>query len=65
MLVAWAETGLVLAAPFRDGPVPGGPRIEAWVDAAYARLPPLQELRLATASPPRPVTRWIPSESTD
>jgi hypothetical protein len=39
LLVAWAETGLVLAEQFRDGNVPASQRIQELVDAAYARLP--------------------------
>src|SRR4029453_5436211 len=38
-LVEWAETGLVLADPFRDGNVPASQRIQELVDAAYASLP--------------------------
>jgi hypothetical protein len=39
LLVAWAETGLVLADEFRDGNVPASRNIRELVDAAYASLP--------------------------
>ena len=39
MLVAWAETGLVLADEFRDGNVPASVGIQELVDRAYASLP--------------------------
>ena len=38
-LVAWAETGLVLADEFRDGNVPAGVGLDRLVDAAYTALP--------------------------
>jgi hypothetical protein len=40
LLVAWAETGLVLADEFRDGNVPASRNIRDLVDEAYAHLPP-------------------------
>lgn len=40
LLVAWAETGLVLRDEFRDGNVPAGKDIERVVDEAVALLPP-------------------------
>ena len=39
MLVAWAETGLVLADEFRDGNVPASVGIKDVVDRAYGSLP--------------------------
>jgi hypothetical protein len=39
LLVAWAETGLVLADEFRDGNVPAAVGIRDLVDAAFACLP--------------------------
>jgi hypothetical protein len=39
LLVAWAETGLVLADEFRDGNVPASVGIRELVDQAYASLP--------------------------
>jgi hypothetical protein len=39
MLVAWAETGLVLAEEFRDGNVPASVGIADVVDRAYGSLP--------------------------
>ena len=39
MLVAWAETGLVLAEEFRDGNVPASVGIKEVVDRAYGSLP--------------------------
>ena len=38
-MVAWAESGLVLADEFRDGNVPAASRIRELVDAAAASLP--------------------------
>jgi hypothetical protein len=39
LLVAWAESGLVLADEFRDGNVPASSRIKELVDEAFAALP--------------------------
>lgn len=39
LLVAWAETGLVLADEFRDGNVPASVGIKDLVDRAYGSLP--------------------------
>lgn len=39
LLVAWAESGLVLADEFRDGNVPASRGIRELVDEAYASLP--------------------------
>jgi hypothetical protein len=39
LLVAWAESGLVLADEFRDGNVPAASGIKELVDEAYAALP--------------------------
>ena len=39
LLVAWAETNLVLADEFRDGNVPASVGIQALVDRAYGSLP--------------------------
>jgi hypothetical protein len=39
LLVAWAESGLVLADEFRDGNVPAASRIRELVDEAFAALP--------------------------
>lgn len=39
LLVAWAESGLVLADEFRDGNVPAASRIKELVDEAFAALP--------------------------
>jgi Transposase DDE domain group 1 len=39
LLVAWAESGLVLADEFRDGNVPASSRIHELVDEAFAALP--------------------------
>ena len=39
LIVAWAETGLILADQFRDGNVPASEEIATLVDEAYEALP--------------------------